>query len=206
MVRLYLLLSCLLWSEFACAQTPPIILVLGDSLSAAYGIDEDRGWVALCQQRLKEQGFPHRIENASISGETTRGGLTRLPDLLALYQPAVVILELGANDGLRGLSLKKMRQHLDTMIKQSQATGAQVLLLGVRLPLNYGQAYLTLFSDIYGKLAQQYALGFVRHLLKEVAEHPELMQEDGIHPNAVAQTQVLDNVWEALLNTLKNPG
>jgi len=181
----------------------PVILVLGDSLSAGYGISTSSGWVALLQRRLEQQGYPQRVVNASISGDTTSGGLARLPQALAQHQPQLVILELGANDGLRGLSLEEMRRNLVTIIDKSREQGATLLLVGVRLPPNYGALYVKKFHDVYRQLAQNHKVAFVPHLLAEVGGHADLIQADGLHPRANAQGLILDNVWPHLLPILK---
>ena len=175
------------------------VLVLGDSLSAAHNLAESQGWVALMQKRLveKSSGATHKWEivNASISGETTSGGLSRLPELLNVVQPGWVLLELGANDGLRGLPLTLIRQNLQKLIDQSKQSGARVVLLGIMLPPNYGPAYAEPFAKMYQQLAEKNALPLVPFLLKDVATNPKLMQQDGLHPTAEGEPIVLDNVW-----------
>jgi len=175
--------------------TPQTILVLGDSLSAAHGIAQNQGWVTLMVQRLTQKTPPWKVINASISGETTSGGLTRLPALLATHKPQWVLIELGANDGLRGLQLKIMRQNLQRMIEFSQQSGAKVLLVGMMLPPNYGFTYTTPFTAMYQQLAEEQHLPLVPFLLDGVANDPRLMQYDGLHPNAAAQPVILENVW-----------
>ena len=181
---------------------PPVVLVVGDSLSSGYGIDLQAGWVALLGQRLTQQGYPHRVINASISGDTSGGGRARLPQLLALHAPDVVILELGANDGLRGLSLTVMRDNLAAMIKAARAQGARVVLVGMHLPVNYGSAYTEKFHAVYVDLARQLKIPLVPFLLDAVALDPQLMQADGLHPRAAAQARLLDNVWPVLKPSL----
>lgn len=181
----------------------PVILVLGDSLSAGYGIEVRDGWVNLLAQRLRTQGYPHTVVNASISGETTAGGRGRLPGLLERRHPAVVILELGANDGLRGLPFTAMRANLAAMIDGAQAAGARVLLVGIRLPSNYGPAYSRKFGAVYDSLARAYRLAYVPFLLDGVALTPGLMQADGLHPRAAAQPRLLENVWMQLQSLLE---
>jgi acyl-CoA thioesterase-1 len=201
-----LLLLCLWLPATAPAsdnERAPVILVLGDSLSAGHGIDYTRGWVSLLQQRLAAQHFPQRVVNASISGETTAGGVSRLPAALASHRPAIVILELGGNDGLRGLPLARMRTNLAKLIELAKAKGARVLLLGMRLPPNYGPRYTNGFQDIYKQLAEKYHVALVPFLLQGVAEQRELMQADNIHPTAQAQPRLLDNVWPRLLPLLR---
>lgn len=180
-----------------CAADAPRLLVLGDSLSAAYGIEVQQGWVSLLEQRLAAK-YPHRVINASVSGETTGGGLSRLPALLKQHQPALVIVELGGNDGLRGYPLNVMKQQLALIIETSRNAGAEVLLVGMQIPPNYGPRYTNRFRDIYTELAEQYDLPLVEFLLADVALSPELMQKDGIHPTAAAQEKMLDNVWPVL--------
>ncbi|WP_246237489.1 arylesterase [Caldichromatium japonicum] len=176
----------------------PVVLILGDSLSAGYGIDLERGWVALLEQRLQASGLPHQVVNASLSGETSGGGLTRLPALLERHRPAVVVIELGANDGLRGLGLDRLRANLESMIAHAKTAGARVLLIGVRLPPNYGAAYTQGFQGVFSALAQGYGLPLVPDLLQGVAEEWDLMQADALHPTAEAQPRLLDNLWTAL--------
>jgi acyl-CoA thioesterase-1 len=182
------------------------ILVFGDSLSAAHGIQPEQGWVALLDARLKSQGYGYRVVNASVSGETTSGGLERLPRALQLQQPEIVALELGANDGLRGLPVSATRDNLAQMLRLAQAHGARVLLLGIRIPPNYGPRYTQDFERVFPDLANQYHLPLVPFLLEGVALDPVLMQEDGLHPNARGEPRVLDNVWPYLKTLLKkNP-
>lgn len=180
----------------------PVILVLGDSLSAAYGIETRAGWVSLLQHRLTTRKYNYRVVNASISGETTRGGLARLPSLLAEHKPRLVIVELGANDGLRGLPLAEMRANLDSMVTLAQRARARVVLLGMRLPPNYGPIYTAQFHQIYLDLTQRYDLVGVPFFLADVATQRHLMQPDGLHPTAAAQARLLETVWPALESTL----
>ena len=179
------------------------ILVLGDSLSAAHNLAESEGWVALMQKRLAERTAAGHapaftIVNASVSGETTSGGLSRLPELLDVVQPGWVLLELGANDGLRGLPLPLIRQNLQKLIDLSQQAGARVVLLGIMLPPNYGPAYAEPFAKMYHQLSQANHLPLVPFLLKNVATNPQLMQPDGLHPTAEGEPRVLDNVWSVV--------
>lgn len=191
-----MLLSCLLFP--ASAAEPPVILVMGDSLSAAYGMPRAEGWTALLETRLREAGYPHRVVNASISGETTAGALQRLPEALERHRPAIVIIELGGNDGLRGIRVDEFRANLARMIELSRAAGARVLLTGIRLPVNYGPDYTEKFFKVYAELAADYGTGLVPFFMKDVALEPERLQADGIHPNAAAQPVLLDNVWPHL--------
>ncbi len=180
------------------------ILVLGDSLSAAYGIPREQGWVALMQQRLdQQQPGLYRVINASISGETTSGGRSRLQQLLAQHTPDMVLLQLGGNDGLRGLPVRELRQNLSAMIESSLQSGARVALLGIMIPPNYGPRYTQEFRESYQLLAKQYQLALVPFLLEGVAGNADLMQEDGLHPAAVAQPILLENVWRALAPQFK---
>ena len=181
----------------------PVILVLGDSLSAAYGIPVDQGWVKLLQDRLTERGYPHRVVNASISGDTTSGGLNRLPAALAQQHPAIVILELGANDGLRGQPPMAMAANLAQLIELAQKAGAQVLLAEMRIPPNYGPLYTQKFQATFGEVAHQYAIPLIPFMLDGVAGHPELIQDDGLHPRAAGQPRILDNVWTVLEPVLR---
>jgi acyl-CoA thioesterase-1 len=185
------------------AAAQKAILVLGDSLSAGYGVNLDATWVALLQRRLAAQGYGYKVVNASVSGETTGGARGRLPRALELHQPSVLVLELGGNDGLRGLPLKQVRGNFEYMIEQSQAAGAKVVLVGMRMPPNYGAEYADGFHALYGELAQKYRLPLVDFFLDGVALDEALMQPDGIHPTADAQPKLLDNLWPALLKVLK---
>ncbi len=191
-------LAALVWllaASPALAGTAPRMLVMGDSLSAAYGIDAQAGWVSLLQARLDEKA---RVINASISGETSGGGASRLPELLRQHQPDIVLIELGGNDGLRGLPPQQMERNLASMIEASQASGAAVLLLGIDIPPNYGQAYRSAFTGVFTQLAERYDVALVPFLLEGVALEEGMMQSDGIHPTAQAQPVILDNVWPAL--------
>jgi acyl-CoA thioesterase-1 len=179
------------------------ILVFGDSLSAAYGIRPEQGWVALLTQRLQAQGYGYEVVNASVSGETSGGGLQRLPRALQIHQPGMVVLELGANDGLRGLPVTAAKDNLTKMVQLAQAAGARVLLVGIRIPPNYGPRYTTEFADMYPEIAKQYHLPLVPFLLEKVALDPSLMQEDGMHPNARGEPLVLDTLWQGLEPLLK---
>jgi acyl-CoA thioesterase-1 len=179
------------------------ILVFGDSLSAAYGIRPEQGWVALLTQRLQSQGYGYEIINASVSGETTSGGLQRLPRTLQLHRPGIVVLELGGNDGLRGLPLTTTRDNLGQMIRLSQQVGAQLLLVGIRMPPNYGPRYTEEFAGMFPALAKQYHVPLVPFILQNVAQDPSRMQEDGVHPNALGEPQVLETLWPYLKPLLK---
>jgi acyl-CoA thioesterase-1 len=184
----------------AAAESPaaPTLLVFGDSISAGYGIRVEQGWVALLQAKLKEEGYGYQVVNASISGETTAGGLARLPRALALHHPQVVILELGGNDGLRALPVAQMRDNLARMCALARAAGARVLLLGMRIPPNYGPQYTEQFRLAFSDLAHADKLPFVPFLLNDIALNASLMQADGFHPNVLGQPRLLDNVWAEL--------
>jgi acyl-CoA thioesterase-1 len=179
-----------------CAAANTTLLVFGDSLSAAYGIPVQQGWVNLLAQKLEKRGI--RVINASISGETTSGGITRIATTLAQHKPNIVVLQLGANDGLRGLPVKQMEQNLAAIIRAIQQAGAKVLLLGMKIPPNYGPQYTRDFSNTYTDLARQFKIGLVPFFLDGVAGNPALIQLDGLHPTAQAQPRLLDNVWGGL--------
>lgn len=208
-VKRYLLLCfslLLTLGASASNPAPSVILVMGDSLSAAYGIDVEDGWVNLLQARLDAQNCSVRVINASVSGETSSGGLTRLPALLDRYTPALVILELGGNDGLRGQPLSALQDNLNEMIELSRDVGAQTLLAGMQIPPSYGRRYADQFAQIYTTLAEQHALPLIPFLLDGVAGNLDLMQRDGIHPTAEAQPRILDNVWRSLQPLLEQGG
>src|ERR1700730_12079696 len=182
----------------------PVILVFGDSISAGYGLARvEQGWVALLQTRLKEQEYGYQVIKASVSGETTAGGLARLPRALMLHQPRIVVLELGGNDGLRALPIAQMRANLVRMIALSPAAGAKVLLLGMRMPPNYGPDFTEQFRSCYSDVARDKKLPLVPFLLNDIALSPNLMQADGIHPNELGQPQLLANVWPSLQPLLR---
>jgi acyl-CoA thioesterase-1 len=179
------------------------IVVFGDSLSAGYDIGQNQGWVTLLQTRLTQQKLPYQVVNASISGETTSGGLARFSEMLATHKPSIVILELGANDGLRGLPINEMRSNLNNMILQAKAAKTKLLLVGMKIPPNYGQKYSRDFSASYVILTKQHKIKLVPFLLDGIAGKPSLIQDDGLHPTAEAQPKLRDNVWpklEKLLN------
>jgi acyl-CoA thioesterase-1 len=202
--RLLCLLLCL-WPLGAVAEEATII-ILGDSLSAAYGMELNESWPSLLQQRLDQNGHPYRVFNSSITGETTQGGLTRLPGLLQKHDPEIVIVELGGNDGLRGLPLEVTRSNLSSMIEHSQAAGARVILAEMRIPPNYGRTYTEKFNGTYAELASRFDVEFLPFLLQDIALEPGMMQEDGIHPTAAAQPIILEQVWSVLQPLLAAPG
>ena len=176
-----------------------VVLVVGDSLSAGYGLaDVDSGWVALLQQRLQSEGYDFRVVNASISGDTTRGGRARLPAAIERFAPALTVIELGGNDGLRGFPLEEMEANLADMIERAQTAGSAVVMLGMMIPTNYGERYTDDFQARFATLATRYDIPLVPFFLEDVALDAALMQADGIHPNEAAQPKMLDAVWPAL--------
>jgi len=179
------------------------ILIFGDSLASAYGIAERHGWVALLGERLQRERLDYGVVNASISGETTRGGLSRLGKVLGEHQPSVVILELGGNDGLRGLPIAEMKNNLGAMIEQSKKAGARVLLVGTRMPPNYGEDYMRAFEGAFTELAKRHRVALAPDLTAGIGERLELFQPDRIHPTETAQPALLDNVWKVLQPLLK---
>ncbi|MCM2460170.1 arylesterase [Pseudomonas sp. CG7] len=174
------------------------VLIVGDSISAAIGLDTRQGWVSLLEQRLKAEGFDDKVVNASISGDTSAGGPARLPALLAAHKPDLVILELGGNDGLRGQPPTQLQQNLAAMIDSARASGAKVLLLGMQLPPNYGRRYTDAFARVYSTLAEEKNVPLVPFFLKDVGGIPTMMQSDGLHPSVAAQGKLLENVWPPL--------
>ena len=196
-------LCCLGWANSALGDENKTVLVFGDSLSASYGIEEDQGWVNLLSEKLHNAQLPYTVVNASVSGETSTGGLSRLPAALAEFQPSVVILELGGNDGLRGLPLATLQANLEEMVSLSQQAGAGVLLAGIQIPPNYGPRYTEPFYALFGEIAETEQLPFVPFLIDGIPQQPELMQNDGIHPRAEAQHLILDNVWPILAPMLQ---
>jgi acyl-CoA thioesterase I len=182
---------------------PPIIIVLGDSISAGYGIEVDEGWVALLQKKLLEAKINYNISNASISGDTSAGGLARIDPLLTAHKPAIVLLQLGANDGLRGLSPVQMKSNLAEIVHRAQKAGAKVILLGMKIPPNYGKRYIDMFYNVYPQLAKELDIPFVPFLLEDVALNKDLMQADGLHPNAKAQPILANKIEPYLFPLLK---
>ena len=196
-------LLCLVWANSSRGDEDKKVLVFGDSLSASYGIEEEQGWVNLLSEKLRQAQSPYSVINASVSGETSTGGLSRLPAALAEFQPSVVILELGGNDGLRGLPLATLQSNLEEMVSLSQRAGAKVLLAGIQIPPNYGPRYTEPFYALFGDIAESEQLPFVPFLIDGIPQQPELMQNDGIHPRAEAQHMILDNVWPVLAPMLQ---
>ncbi|MDQ2964177.1 MAG: arylesterase [Pseudomonadota bacterium] len=184
----------------------PVILIVGDSISAGYGLPAGAGWTTLLQQRLETERFPHRVVNASSSGDTTAGGRARLAALLAQHHPSITIIELGGNDGLRGGSLEALRGNLDAMAAMAQKAGSRVLLVGMRLPPNYGPAYVQRFDATYADVAKARRIALVPFLFDGFGEDSAMFQTDRIHPVAAAQPKLLDNVWRELRPLLGTPG
>lgn len=174
------------------------MLVFGDSLSAGFGIEVDQSWTALLQTRLRDEGYEHRVVNASISGDTTESGATRIGPAIENFRPELIILELGGNDGLRGIPPGRMKGNLETIIRTSKESGAAVVLLGIRIPPNYGQRYIDMFDSVFRDVAEQYDIPWIEFFMDGVALNEDLMQSDGIHPNAAAQPVLLDNAWPAI--------
>ena len=190
------------WSIPALAATPKI-LIYGDSLSAAYGIPQQQGWAVLLQKKLTQEKLTYEVINASISGETTDSGLTRLASTIRQVKPAIIILELGANDGLRGLPIKNMRNNLSAMILLCKKSNIKVLLLGMKIPPNYGLQYTKEFSQTYMQLGKQHKVALLPFMLENVALKPDLIQTDGLHPNGLGQPIILENIWPELQKLLK---
>lgn len=202
LLSLHLVASMVVFSTPLYAANPKI-LIYGDSLSAAYGLPQGSGWPALLQKKLQNEGYQYDIVNASISGETTSGGLSRLKKTLEATQPAIIILELGANDGLRGLPLNVMTNNLTAMIKEMQKTRAKIILAGMKIPPNYGPQYTAGFANSYQELSKRYQLSLIPFLLDNVAAQRDLLLQDGLHPNANGQAIMLRNIWPYLQPLLK---
>jgi acyl-CoA thioesterase-1 len=201
-MRRLLTLLLILHAVAADGADKPTVLVLGDSLSAGYGIDVDQSWTALLQSRLKAQGYEHRVVNASISGETTEGGASRIASALAEFAPEVVVLALGGNDGLRGFPADRIKANLLRIVDAAESRGAAVVLLGIRIPSNYGPRYTRAFEDVYRELALERDLPWIEFFMEGVALNEDLMQDDGIHPNEQAQPVLLDNAWPVIRQAL----
>ncbi len=184
------------------AAESPNILILGDSLSAGYGIDVDQSWAALLQQRLEEQGYEHRVVNASISGETSEGGRTQVENAIETFSPKLIILALGGIDGLRGFPPARIKENLSNIALSAKASGADVVLLGIRIPTNYGARYTSAFEAVYPEVAEELDILWIEFFMEGVALNDELLQEDRIHPNAKAQPILLDNAWPIIRATL----
>jgi len=186
----------------AAGNGSPTVLVFGDSLSAGFGIDVDQSWTALLQSRLEKLGYEHRVVNASISGETTEGGAARIETALRNFSPELIILELGGNDGLRGFPPERMKDNLTRIIERSKASGASVVLLGIRIPTNYGPRYTAAFEAVYREVANELDIKWIEFFMEGVAMNDELLQADRIHPNSEAQPILLDNAWPIISATL----
>lgn len=185
------------------AADSPTVLIFGDSLSAGFGIDVDLSWATLLQQRLEEQGYEHRVVNASISGETTEGGAARIDSAIGTFAPDLIILELGGNDGLRGFPPARIRGNLETIARRAKESGAGVVLLGIRIPTNYGTRYTQAFEAVYSQVADELGIEWIEFFMEGVALNDDLLQEDRIHPNAEAQPILLDNAWPIIRATLE---
>jgi acyl-CoA thioesterase-1 len=201
MRRLFLVVL-VLWMMPGRAAESPVILVWGDSLSAAYGIPRESGWVQLLQERLRQKGYPHRVVNGSVTGETTAGGLTRLPAALRQHRPAIVLIELGGNDGLRGLPLAQLRANLAQLAALSRDAGARALVFEMRMPPNYGVAYTDGFRKAFAEVARTHQATLVPFFLEAIATDPAQFLDDGIHPSRAAQPRLLDAVWPVLVPVL----
>jgi acyl-CoA thioesterase-1 len=193
----------LLMSATVAGDEPPTVLIFGDSLSAGYGIEVDQSWAALLQVRLRDQGYEHQVINASISGETTEGGATRIDTALADFSPELIILELGGNDGLRGLPAARMKGNLEKIVTRAKASGAAIVLLGIRIPTNYGPRYSAEFEGVFRQVSEEFGVQWIEFFMEGIALNDDLLQDDRIHPNAVAQPMLLDNAWPIISATLK---
>ena len=203
-MKRFLVLLFLVFTGFPANADVPAILVFGDSISAGYGLARvEQGWVGLLRAKLKGEGYGYQVINASVTGETTAGGLARLPRALDLHHPRLVILELGGNDGLRALPIDQMRSNLGKMVDLAVASGAQVLLLGMRIPPNYGPEFTEKFFAVFADVAREKKTPLVPFLLNDIALSPDLMQADGVHPNELGQPKLLDNVWPGLRPLLR---
>lgn len=203
-MRILISLWFLLLANSAAGTESPTIVIFGDSLSAGYGIEVDQSWAALLQARLKEQGYEHQVVNASISGETTEGGATRIAAVLRDFSPDLIILELGGNDGLRGFPASRMRANLEKIVTRAKATGAAVILLGIRIPTNYGSRYSAAFENVFRQVSKDLDVKWIEFFMDGIAMNDELLQDDRIHPNAEAQPILLDNAWPIISATLVN--
>ena len=184
------------------AGESPTVLIFGDSLSAGYGIDVDQSWATLLQRRLESQGYEHRVVNASISGETTEGGAAQIENAIESFAPELIILELGGNDGLRGFPPARIKDNLASIASRAKASGADVVLLGIRIPTNYGTRYTQAFEGVYREVAEELDIRWIEFFMDGVALNDDLLQDDRIHPNAEAQPILLDNAWPIIRATL----
>ena len=203
-MRIIFFLLILLMSAGAKSAEPPTVLIFGDSLSAGYGIDVDQSWGVLLQSRLIDQGYEHRVINASISGETTEGGATRIESALEDFSPDLIILELGGNDGLRGFPAARMQANLEKIVTRAKASGAAVVLLGIRIPTNYGPRYSAEFENVFRQVSKDFGVQWIEFFMDGIAFDDNLLQDDRIHPNALAQPILLDNAWPVISSTLSN--
>ncbi len=201
-MRKIVALLFMLLAANADSTEPPTILIFGDSLSAGYGLDVDQSWAVLLQARLDNQGYEHRVVNASITGETTAGGATRIDSMLARFSPQLLVLELGANDGLRGFPPARTKDNLMAIVRSAQATGAAVVLLGIRIPTNYGATYTAAFEGVFRQVSEERGIPWVKFFMAGIALNDSLLQADRIHPNAEAQAILLDNAWPVISATL----
>ena len=199
---LTLIILCL--AAGAQGSESPTVLIFGDSLSAGYGIDVDQSWAALLQARLEQQGYEHRVVNASISGETTEGGVTRIDAALDTFSPELLILELGGNDGLRGFPPARMQTNLERIVVSAEQAGAAVVMLGIRIPSNYGPRYSRAFEGVFRDVAENLDIAWVEFFMEGIALNDDLLQADRIHPTAEAQPILLDNAWPVISATLDN--
>jgi acyl-CoA thioesterase-1 len=196
--KLFVLVLVAVFQPAHASDPARTLLVVGDSLSAGFGLEPGQGWVELLQDRLEAKGYGYRVVNASISGDTTTGGLGRLPRALKVHRPSIVVIELGGNDGLRGTPIAVMRQNLEEMIRLSKAAGARVVLAGLHMPPNYGTRYTKEFAAVYPELARAHGAGLIGFILDGVALEKSFMQADGIHPNAAGQPRILENAWPVI--------
>jgi acyl-CoA thioesterase-1 len=201
-MRKFLTFILLFATSAGSTASDPTVLVFGDSLSAGYGIDVDQSWTYLLQARLKDQGYEHSVVNASISGETTEGGAARISSAMDNFEPQLVILELGGNDGLRAFPPPRIKRNLQKIIESAQENGAAIVMLGIRIPGNYGRRYTDAFEDVYRQLAAELGVPWIEFFMEGIALNDELMQDDGIHPNAEAQPLLLDNAWPIIEQAL----
>ena len=202
-MRILISLLLTLIAATAAGAGAPTIVIFGDSLSAGYGIEVDQSWATLLQARLNEQGYEHQVVNASISGETTEGGATRINNALKDFSPDLIILELGGNDGLRGFPTSQMKANLTKIVTRAKASGAAVVLLGIRIPTNYGPRYSTEFEAVFRQVSTDLNVQWIEFFMEGIAMNDDLLQDDRIHPNAVAQPILLVNAWPIISATLK---
>ena len=202
-MRILISLLLTLIAASAAGAGAPTIVIFGDSLSAGYGIEVDQSWAALLQARLNEQGYEHQVVNASITGETTEGGATRINNALKEFSPDLIILELGGNDGLRGIPTSQMKANLSKIVSRAKASGAAVVLLGIRIPTNYGARYSTEFEAVFRQVSTDLDVHWIEFFMEGIALNDDLLQDDRIHPNAIAQPILLDNAWPVISATLK---